>query len=116
MNTMFLNLIVLRTDKMTELVAFYEALGLSFVQEQHGTGLTHFSCELGATIFEIYPASEKQTTSSTRIGFAVRDLERSCQMAGRLGRIVKPPTQGERGYHAVVQDPGGHKVELLQVS
>ena len=116
MNTMFLNLIVLRTDKMTELVAFYEALGLSFVQEQHGTGPTHFSCKLGAAIFEIYPASEKQTTSSTRIGFAVRDLERCCQMAARLGRIVKPPTQGEQGYHAVVQDPGGHKVELLQVS
>jgi len=113
-DAVFLNLVVLRTDKIAELVAFYEALGLSFVPEQHGTGPAHFSCKSGAVIFEIYPAPADQVTASTRIGFSVPDLDRACRLAEQFGRIVKRPIQGEQGYHAVVQDPAGHKVELLQ--
>ena len=111
---MDLNLLVLRTEEPQVLVSFYEALGLHFTREQHGNGPEHFSCRTGSVALEIYPLLDSAPTASTRIGFLVDDLARSCQIASRSGRILQPPSPGEFGLRAVIEDPAGHKVELVQ--
>jgi hypothetical protein len=48
--------LVLRTDDMPRLKAFFEKLGLSFVAENHpGPCPPHFACQVGETVLEIYP-------------------------------------------------------------
>ena len=42
-----LSLMVLRTDNIEAVLAFYQAIGLQFQQEQHGSGPIHYSCEIG---------------------------------------------------------------------
>jgi hypothetical protein len=46
---------------------FYEELGLSLSEEQHGNGPRHYSCRLGSTVFELYPASSERRAGSARI-------------------------------------------------
>lgn len=111
---MRLNLIVLRAEEPEALVAFYEALGLRFEPEQHGRSPAHFSCQTGGTVLEIYPIQDGPATSGTRIGFLVDDLDKACEAAARLGRVLSQPSRNEMGRRAVVEDPAGHKVELLQ--
>ena len=45
-----MSLIVLRTGTIDAMLAFYHALGLVFVQEQHGTGAIHYSTALAGII------------------------------------------------------------------
>ncbi len=111
---MDLNLLVLRTTEPTILVAFYEALGLRFTAEQHDSGPPHFSCRTGQAILEIYPASGAATTATTRIGFLVDNLAQSCEAALRMGGILRSGMPDGVASHAVIEDPAGHKVELVQ--
>ncbi len=46
---------VLRTNEVEKTLEFYQTLGLTFVQEQHGNGPVHYACESNGNVFEIYP-------------------------------------------------------------
>ena len=71
-----LKLIVLKTTQPDALRGFYTQLGFQFVEEQHGKGPVHFSAALGDGILEIYPLSGGvEADQTTRLGFAVSDLE-----------------------------------------
>ncbi|WP_433519357.1 glyoxalase/bleomycin resistance/dioxygenase family protein [Nonomuraea sp. CA-143628] len=66
------SLIVLYTDRLWECADFYLGLGLPLQVEQHGNGPEHYAAELGGTVFEVYPASERRPpTGSLRLGFRV---------------------------------------------
>jgi hypothetical protein len=56
MNNPALALMVLRTSQMETTLAFYRALGFSFVQERHGSGPVHYSTQLGSSVLEIFPS------------------------------------------------------------
>lgn len=47
---------VIKTTEVDRTLAFFQSLGLSFVQEQHGDGPEHYACEMDGQVFEIYPA------------------------------------------------------------
>jgi predicted enzyme related to lactoylglutathione lyase len=101
-------------------LAFYKALGLNFVQEQHGNGPTHYSCELGGAIIEIYPgkpgtAPDRRNAGATLIGFQIADLDvivKSLEPTGAM--ILTSPQDSAWGRRAVVQDPDGRAIELNQ--
>jgi len=109
-----LNLLVLRADKPDELVPFYEALGVTFKVERHGKGPEHYSGACGEALLEIYPSLPGESTAATRLGFIVDDVEQVCLAAGSLGSIVKEPSHTQWGIRAVLADPIGHKVEVVQ--
>ena len=113
---MHLSLLVLRAEHPHRLAAFYEALGLRFKQEKHGSGPEHLSCELNGAVFEIYPRkSALESTQATRVGFAVPDLDAACQRAlAQHGELISGPSRGSYGLRAVLRDPEGHRVELLE--
>lgn len=52
---------VIKTTKLQEVLEFYQTLGLTFVQEKHGNGPTHYACEQNGMVFEIYPAKSNDS-------------------------------------------------------
>jgi catechol 2,3-dioxygenase-like lactoylglutathione lyase family enzyme len=111
-----LNLVVLRSADMARSAEFYSRLGLRFARHQHGNGPEHFAAELGSGVFELYPLSpDGPPTAGTRIGFRVPSLE--IALAGLTeypSAVVSPPKDSQWGRRAVVMDPDGHRIELIQ--
>ena len=116
MATAALNLVVIRSPNIDSSAAFYLALGITFSKHSHGTGPEHYASEDGGVTFEIYPETDSTlTTTATRIGFKVADLDALLPMlVERGGRIASPAKDSPWGRRAVLIDPTGHKVELLQ--
>ena len=110
---MKLNMIVLRTTRMETLRAFYDALGLQFVEEQHDNGPVHYACELDSVVIEIYPTT-KSDTDSTMLGFDVESLDivlANLQAVGLLPDL--PPDAAEKGVCTFL-DPDGRRVRLTE--
>lgn len=116
MSNFSLNLVVLRSADIARSAAFYSHLGLQFLQHRHGSGPEHFAAELpGGGVFELYPAAENASTSGTRIGFRVPSVDDAvAALSGYPGAVVSAPRDSEWGRRAVIVDPDGHKVELVQ--
>lgn len=112
---MQLSLLVLKTHQVEALRSFYEAIGLAFVEEQHGSGPVHYAAELGATVVELYPLpADAEPDATTRLGFTVADVARVQRALADLNLPAKPPKQTEWGLRVVVKDPDGRSVELWE--
>lgn len=113
-----LNLVVIRVDDLESSKRFYSAIGLTLTEERHGNGPRHYSADMDGVVVELYPRSEKQErTQQTRLGFAVPNVNETvtaCQDSG--GRMITPPQDSPWGLRAVVADPDGHKIELVENS
>jgi lactoylglutathione lyase len=116
MSNVTLNLVVLRSPNLEQAAAFYSRLGLQFTRHQHGSGPEHFAAEVAGGVFEIYPlAADGPSTLGTRIGFTVPSLDATIEALGEYsGTVVSSPKDSEWGRRAVVTDPDGHRIELLQ--
>jgi len=111
-----LHLVVIRSADIERAATFYRLLGLEFVKHSHGSAPEHFACELGQAVFEIYPRrSEMDSTSATRLGFHVPSVDRTVAELGKQGvPVLSPPKNSPWGRRAVVADPDGHTVELME--
>ena len=115
-----MSLIVLRTNTIEVMLAFYRALGLTFVQEQHGTGAVHYSTALGEVTLEIFPAEagqapDRKAGGATMIGIKVDSVDTTVEALQQLG--IKPlsaPKDSAWGRRATVLDPDGRLIELTQ--
>jgi lactoylglutathione lyase len=116
MSEVALNLVVIRVPDLERSAAFYRLLGMTFTSHRHGAGPEHYACEMGGTVFEIYPRrDDTDSTAATRIGFRVRDLDNCLERLAKSGTtIVSPPKDSPWGRRGVVVDPDGHRVELTQ--
>jgi predicted enzyme related to lactoylglutathione lyase len=116
MNGITLSLVVLRSPDIVRAAAFYTRLGLQFSRHRHGSGPEHFAAELPGGVFELYPiSSDGQSTLGTRIGFRVPSVDAAlAALSDFPGAVVMPAKDSEWGRRAVVADPDGHRVELLQ--
>ena len=108
MNNMIkLNLLVIRCNDIEKSKGFYEGLGLEFVEEQHGAGPRHYTCEMNDMVFELYPLKPGEVIDDSRLGFDVADLEASTTHL----EIEKRYLINSRQMY-LVSDPDGRKVEL----
>jgi len=111
-----LNLIVLQSEDIFALMNFYQALGLEFILEQHGSGPKHYSCVVSGVVFELYPG--ELSNSNIQVGFTVPSLDDTfLALLKRCGgKIAKPPKESPQGGRViVVRDPDGRKVRLVEV-
>jgi catechol 2,3-dioxygenase-like lactoylglutathione lyase family enzyme len=111
-----LDLLVLYVANINASVMFYEAIGLQFVREQHGSGSEHWAaiCN-GKTVFELYPASQKNPVSRVRLGFEVQSIADVVDAIGHTaGSIQTIPQSGK--CRATCIDPDGNKVDLVESS
>lgn len=115
-----LSLIVLRCAALESSKAFFTALGLNFEKEQHGEGPIHYSCELGEQVLELYPgkpgaAPIRTQSGASMYGFRVESLDRVLKELQNLGaEIIHSPSDTPWGRRAVVLDPDGRSIELIQ--
>jgi predicted enzyme related to lactoylglutathione lyase len=112
---MKLNLLVLKTHRLEPLRVFYSALGLSFVEEKHGSGPPHIAARVGDVVLELYPLPPDAgpADQTTRLGFTVPDLEAALQSLASAGATVaSSPGNTPWGRRVVVRDPDGRAVEL----
>lgn len=113
-----LNLLVLRAAELRATAAFYEALGFTFVTERHGQGPEHLASvamEASPLVLELYPASCAVDTQAVRLGFTVPNLATALErLTAAGGALVTPPRTSPHGRKAVVSDPDGRRVELLE--
>jgi catechol 2,3-dioxygenase-like lactoylglutathione lyase family enzyme len=107
-----LHLLVLRTPKLEDLKRFYSALGVRFERERHGNGPEHYAATVGGDlVLEIYPAQDGAAPDpGLRLGFSVDNLEETLRA---LSQTVTPRLS-PWGLRALVRDPDGRTVELLQ--
>jgi catechol 2,3-dioxygenase-like lactoylglutathione lyase family enzyme len=103
-------LIVLRCRDVAASKRFYEALGFAFSPERHGAGPDHWSCRIGATVLELYPAGASGP-SVGRLGFGVVDVPAAVRATLAAGGHLDREYDADRDV-AVVADPDGTKIEL----
>ena len=109
---MKLNLLVLRTPRLEDMRTFYSALGARFESERHGNGPEHYAATLGDDfVLELYPALDgAMSDPGLRLGLSVDDIWETLRSVGQSGT----PRQTQWGLRALVRDPDGRSVELLQ--
>jgi predicted enzyme related to lactoylglutathione lyase len=100
---------VLRAADLERTRRFYEALGLAFTREQHGSGPMHYACALGATVLELYPRRDA-ARDDARIGLRVDDVAAAITAAIAAGGIVHRALDATGC--AVLVDPDGRCVDL----
>jgi predicted enzyme related to lactoylglutathione lyase len=113
----YLNLVVIRAKDLDAARRFYETFGFSFEIHKHGLGVEHLAGGpyQHGTVLEVYPLREDQTpTTSIRLGFSVDAVDAYIDDLLRAGgNIVEAPHDSQWGRRAVIQDPEGHKVDLV---
>ncbi len=86
-----MSLIVLYTERVQKCVRFYQALGLDFTAERHGTGPEHFAAVLADdSVFEIYPPRDGQTTGPLRLGLALAPSQNRTLIAAGTRTLTDP--------------------------
>jgi len=112
--------VVLTTARLSQSLALYRAIGLPLEEERHEGGPAHYACELGASHFALYEASEgagsvpaRRVGGATLIGFRVTSLSDALESARVCGATVVVPAEDVPwGRRAVLYDPDGRMIEL----
>jgi catechol 2,3-dioxygenase-like lactoylglutathione lyase family enzyme len=117
MSDITLSLVVLRASDITRSAAFYTRLGMQLNQHRHGAGPEHFSAELaGGGVFELYPLNDGAPVVHARIGFRVPSVDLAlAALRDYPETVVSGARDSEWGRRAIVTDPDGNRVELLQL-
>ena len=106
-----INLIVLNCKNLEESIAFYEALGLKFQEEQHGKSPVHYSCQLEKVLLELYPTQE-EVNRNTKLGFRVDNIDEILTKLPKYVYNQKRDTQ--YGPMAILKDPDGMWILLSE--
>jgi predicted enzyme related to lactoylglutathione lyase len=110
-----LNLVVLFSPDLERTAKFYALLGIRFERERHGTGPEHLAARLGSQVLEIYPQTGNGGVSEVRLGFEINSVDAAVNAVRLVGGcVVSAPQRGKWGYRAVLADPDGRRVEIVQ--
>lgn len=103
------------TDKLDELVRFYEKL-LAAKPEVQSSGMAIFM--LGKTklfLHQSYPPADGELLPENHLAFAVPDVEALCEQLAAEGYQIEVPGQEYYwGYSAYLRDPDGQLIELIR--
>ena len=115
MSDAVLNLVVIRATDLERAARFYGALGVQLDREGHGSGTEHLAGRSGSVLLEVYPSADNVGTVDVRLGFCVRSVADAVAAAGEGGgSVLSAPRQSPWGLRAVVRDPDGHRIELVE--
>ncbi len=111
-----IGLLVIRSDDMERLAAFYEALGFRFVRHSHPPCGEHFAATDSSCVFEIYQRkADQQATAGLFFGLNVSSVDEAIESAVTSGgSVVRFPEDTQWGRSAIIRDPDGHRVMLME--
>ena len=115
-NKASVGLLVICSEDMDRLAAFYTALGLSFVKHSHPPCGEHYSTVDGACVFEICQRRQGQpATTDVFFGLNVSSVDDAVEAGiSHGGNLIRPPEDTEWGRTAVILDLDGHRVMLRE--
>lgn len=111
---------MIRSFQINLVRTFYQGLGLEFIEEQHGNGPVHYSYSQDQLVIEIYPGTEGSILSwkesgALMFGFFVEDINKIIDSIESLkGKVISHRNETERGYRAVLEDPEGRRIEIIE--
>jgi predicted enzyme related to lactoylglutathione lyase len=94
---------------------FYEALGITFTEEEHPGVPLHLSGKVGYAVLELHGPDGPggPVGLGFRLGFEVEDVPATADALVAAGGVLqRSPAPGPWGLRAVVIDPDGRRVEL----
>jgi predicted enzyme related to lactoylglutathione lyase len=120
--------VVLFSDRSSEVVAFYRALGVPLQDEDHGDGVVHQAADVDGVHLAVLPAHEHgdvgfgeaahrawRAGGTTFVGLWVESLEEATAAIERTGApLLRSHERCEWGCRVVVGDPDGRAVEVNQ--
>ena len=104
--------LVLRVADIEVSRRFYSMLGLEFVTEKHGAGPTHYACEIGSTVLELYPQG-RHPKSFVRLGIEVESASESAAALRAAGWGDCAQFE-EMSRRVTVTDPDGNEIDLVE--
>lgn len=105
--------VALRCADLEASTAFYELVGLVFVEEQHGNGPRHLSSEIDGVVVELYPATATGDRADlATIGLIVPDLD---EVEQRLQEGGHSTQRAADQATVVTSDPDGRRVRITKV-
>ncbi len=114
--------VILTTDNMEEMVAFYrDVLGLALEREEHGGLEVHYGVDLNHQVhFALHPPADFQLSEAghakAKVAFTVEDLSALVQKLGEAGHEAFIDVHDEGfGPVAAYKDPDGNVLELVQL-
>ncbi len=106
--------ITLFANDMNETAKVYQAIGLSFVQEQHGSGPIHLAHEKDGFVLEIYQKHQPQS-DAVMLGFDVENLPVvQGSIAETAGTVVKDTARIDGTRRMIIADPEGRQIYLQE--
>lgn len=108
--------VILCTENIDLVAAFYAAVGIDLEPERHGNGPHHFSFRSDVCL-EIYPP-RIPSDSSMILRIDVNDIDQAMMALADTfkygGLVVRGIESLSTGKKAIVKDPDGRIVELFQ--
>jgi predicted enzyme related to lactoylglutathione lyase len=113
--------IVMSTGRPDEMVDFYRALGVPLQMEHHGEGGLHWAAGIGGLHVAVHPvfgegdAPGYRQAGNTLVGFVVDSVDDAVAAVFALGAaVIQQPTNMPWGRRAIVVDPDGRPVEVVE--
>jgi lactoylglutathione lyase len=107
--------VILLVADMKRSVKFYrDTLGMEI--KEKSKDWTEFSTR--GTVLALHPSRRKRFSKSNAmlVGFSVSDFDDVCNgLKKKKVKFYKKPKQEPFGKHAIIQDPDGHLISIVQM-
>lgn len=115
--------VIITTERMEDMVAFYElALGVELEREEHGDLDVHYGVDFGNQVhFALHPPGDfkksEAGTASVKVAFTVPKLTEVVERLAAEGHspYMDPHDEGF-GPVAAFEDPDGNVLELVELT
>ena len=107
--------VILLVSDMNRSVKFYRDV-LKMPLKEKSKDWVEFSDR--GTVIALHPAKKKRfpKNNSMLVGFSVSDFDDVCNgLKSKRVKFFKKPKQEPFGKHAIIQDPDGHLISIMQM-
>lgn len=111
--------ITIMTPQLQDMLAFYRIIGFDFVAQKVDKGSELFRAHQESLEFSLYASQQvaKSQTPSLQLGFKVSDLDNIVEKMIKIPGVhcILDPTELPDGKRAIVLDPDGHSIDLIEL-
>ena len=109
--------LVINTNQISSLVTFYKAIGINLQPAKVSIGSEYYKAIFPSFEFAIYGVKNKSEvkTPNFQLSFHVQHLDQILKNLKTIGgECILDPIESTEGNKAIVLDPDGHSVELIE--